>query len=59
MPISKIKLKTSMLKSSLFNNSDAYILVKGTSNQNNEQTDRESKKVILKGCTPFTDCIVK
>ena len=48
-----------MLKSSLFNNSDAYILVKGTSNQNNEQTDRESKKVILKGCAPFTDCIVK
>ena len=29
-PVAKIKFKTSMLHSSLFSYSDAYILVKGT-----------------------------
>ena len=44
----QIKFKTAILKSSLCNYSDAYILVK-ESNAN--------KKVIFKNCAPFTNCI--
>ena len=51
-----------MLKSSLCDYKDAYILVKGTitvasvpppaSNPNNND-----KEVVFKNCAPFTDCI--
>ena len=44
---SQIKFTTTMLKSSLCDYSDAYILVKGTIN----------KKVIFKNCAPFTNCM--
>ena len=51
-----------MLKSSLSNYSDAYILFKGTITANNtsaEDTDANNtnKKVIFKNCAPFTNCI--
>ena len=59
---SQIKFKTSMLKSSLCNYSDAYILAKGTvtgtpvpplaTNPNNNDTE-----VVFKNFAPFTDCI--
>ena len=59
---SQIKFKTSMLKSSLCDSSDAYVHVKGTVSVNNTaaadaDTNNTNKKVILKNCAPFTNCI--
>ena len=51
-----------MLKSSLCDYSDAYILVKGTISVNNTAAagaavNNDNKKVIFKNCAPFTNCI--
>ena len=53
-----------MLKSSLCDYSDAYILVKGTITINGRgadaaarQADERDKVVIFKNCAPFTNCI--
>ena len=53
-----------MLKSSLCDYSDAYILARGTITvvgagvENAARaTDRNNKQVLFKNCTPFTDCI--
>ena len=51
-----------MLKSSLCDYSDAYILVKGTITVNNTaaaeaNANNTDKKVIFKNCAPFTNCI--
>ena len=59
---SEIKFKTAMLKSSLCDYSDAYILVKGTIAVNNTavadaDANNTNKKVIFKNCAPFTNCI--
>ena len=59
---SQIKFKTTMLKSSLCDYSDTYILVKGTITVNNTAaagTDANNnyKKVKCKNCAPFTNCI--
>ena len=59
---SQIKFKTTMLKSSLCDYSDAYILVKGTISVNNTAAQgaaasNTNKKVIFKNCAPFTNCI--
>ena len=59
---SKIKFKTTMLKSSLCNYSDAYILVKVTISVTNTAaqgaaSNNTNKKVIFKNCAPFTNCI--
>ena len=59
---SQIKFKTTMLKSSLCDYSDAYILVKGTITVNNTATagaaaNNINKKVMFKNCAPFTNCI--
>ena len=61
---SQIKLKTTMLKSSLCDYSDAYILVKETISVNNTAAqgaaaNNTNKKVIFKNCAPFTNCISK
>ena len=53
-----------MLRSSLCDYSDAYILVKGNITVNNTAADGDNandtnKKVILKNCAPFTNCISK
>ena len=53
-----------MLRSSLCDYSDAYILVKGNISVNNTAADgaaanNTNKKVIFKNCAPFTDCISK
>ena len=53
-----------MLRSSLCNNSDAYILVKGNISVNNTAgagaaANNTNKKVIFKNCAPFTNCISK
>ena len=59
---SQIKFKTTMLKSSLCDHSDAYILVQGTISVNNTAAqiaaaNNTNKKVIFKNCAPFTNCI--
>ena len=51
-----------MLKSSLCDYSDAYILVKGTITVNDTavadvDANNTNKKVIFKNCAPFTNCI--
>ena len=58
----QIKFKTTMLKSSLCDYSDARILVKGTTTVNNTaaadaDANNTNRKVIFKNCAPFTDCI--
>ena len=59
---SQIKFKTTMLKSSLCDFSDAYILAKGTITVNNTAAadadgNNTNKKVIFKICAPFINCI--
>ena len=55
---SQIKFKTTMVKSSLCDYSDAYILVKGAITVNNTTaSNNTNKKVIFKNCAPFTICI--
>ena len=58
---SQIKFKTSMLKSSLCDYSDTYILVKGTTSiaeQEGDNPNNNNKEVVVfKDCAPFTDCI--
>ena len=57
---SQIKFRTSMLKSSLCDYSDAYILVKGTISIAPEAGDNPNngdKEVVFKNCVPFIDCI--
>ena len=60
----KINFKTSMLRPSLCDYSDAYILVKGNISVNNtaaadDGASNTNKKVIFKNCAPFTGCISK
>ena len=59
---SQIKFKTTMLKSSLWDSSDAYSFIKGTISVNNTAAagaavNNANKKVIFKNCAPFTNCI--
>ena len=55
---SQIKFKTTILKSSLCDYSDAYILVKGTITvKNTVAANNTNKKLIFKNCAPFTICI--
>ena len=61
---SQIKFKTTMLKSSLRDCSDAYILVKrkikitgAGADAADRQADERDKGVAFKNCAPFTNCI--
>ena len=61
---SQIKFKTTMLKSSLCDYSDAYILVKGKitiagagDDATARQADERDKGVAFKNCAPFINCI--
>ena len=61
---SQIKCKTTMLRSSLCDYSDAYILVKGKititgagDNAETRQADERDKGVAFKNCAPFTNCL--
>ena len=63
-PNKQIRFKTAMLRSSLCDYSDAYILVKGNKSVNNTAgagaaVNNANKKVIFKNCAPFTNCISK
>ena len=60
----QIKFKTAMLKSSLCDYSDAYILVKGTitiagagPDEAARRADERDKGVAFKNCAPFINCI--
>ena len=59
----QIRFKTAMLRSSLCDYSDAYILAKGNITVNNTAAgaaaNNTNKKVIFKNCAPFTNCISK
>ena len=54
-----------MLRSSLCDHSDTYILAKGNITVTNTAAtvaaaaDNTNKKVIFKNCAPFTNCISK
>ena len=61
---SQIKFKTTMLKSSLCDYSDSYILVKGTititgagADAAARQADERDEGAVFKNCAPFTNCI--
>ena len=56
---SKIRFKTSMIKSSLCGCSDTYILVKGTITVPNTAVNNTNKKLLFRNCAPFTDCITE
>ena len=51
---SQTKIKMSMLKSSLCDYSDVYMLVTGTIT-----VPSTRKNIIIKNCAPFTDCMSK
>ena len=58
----QIKFKTTMLKSSLCDYSNAYIVIKGNVTVNNTavadgDANKINKKVAFKNCSPSTDCI--
>ena len=60
----QIRFKTAMLRPTLCDYSDAYILVKGNITVNNTAgsgaaANNTNKKVIFKNCAPFTNCISK
>ena len=59
-PNKQIKFKTSMLRSSLCDYSDAYILVKGNITVNNTAAEgaaanNTNRKVLFKTCAPFAN----
>ena len=63
-PNKQIRFKRAMLKSSLCDYSDAYILVKGNISVNNTAgataaANNTDKKVIFKNRAPFTNCVIK
>ena len=57
-PNKQIRFKTAMLRSSLCDYSDAYILVKEKISVN-AAANNTNKKAIFKNCAPFTNCIRK
>ena len=63
-PNKQIKFKTTLLRCSLCDYNDAYILVKGNITVSNTaagcgNANNTNKKVIFKNCTPFTSYISK
>ena len=63
-PNKQIRFKIAMLRSSLCDYNDAYILVKGNITVNDTggagaAANDTNKKVIFKNCAPFTSCVSK
>ena len=63
-PNKQIRFKTAMLRYSLCDCIDTYILAKGNISVNNTAAaaadpDNRNKKVTFKNCAPFTNCIIK
>ena len=60
-PNKQVRFKTAMLRSSLCDYIDAYILAKGNMSVNNTPAagaaaNNTNKKLIFKNCAPFTNC---
>ena len=63
-PNKQIRFKTAMLRSILWDYSDAYILAKGNISVNDTAAEgaaatNTNKKVIFRNCASFTNCISK
>ena len=59
-PNKQTRFKTAMLRSSLCDHSNAYILVKGNITVNKTAAaNNTGKKVIFKNCAPLINCISK
>ena len=63
-PNKQIRSKTAMLRSSLCDYSDAYILVKGNITVNSATAagaaaNNTDEEVVFKNCAPFANCISK
>ena len=58
-PSKQIRFKTSLLRSDLFDFSDAYIVVKGTITVTNPDNNAYDKKLTFKNNAPFVSCISK
>ena len=56
---SQTKFKTSMLRSSLCDYGDSYILVYRTISIAGQAGDNSNKEVVFNNCAPFTDCITE
>ena len=54
-----IKFKTPMLRSDLWDYSDAYIIAKGkvTTSEGTNDINKRNKKIIFKNNVPFKSCI--
>ena len=56
----EIRIKTSMLRSDLFDYSDAYIVVKGDiALEGDNDANKQNKNLALQNNAPFTNCISK
>ena len=63
-PNKQIRFETAMLRSSLCDYNDAYILAKGNITVNNTAgagaaTNNTNKNVVFKHCAPYANCIIK
>ena len=59
-PNKQTRFKTAMLRSSLCNYGEAYIIVKRNITVNNTAAaNNTNKKVMFKNCAPFTNCMSK
>ena len=55
----EIRIKTSMLRSDLWDFSDVYIIVKGYINVTNPNNAKRNKAIAFKNNAPYTNCISK
>ena len=53
----KVKFKTSLLKSSLCDYGDPYILAKGSMTVAGINTTTREKRLVFQNCAPFIECI--
>ena len=58
-PNKSIRFKTSMLRSDLYDFSDAYIVMKGKITVTNPKNDVCDKKLAFKNNAPFVSCVSK
>ena len=58
-PNKSIRFKTSMLRSDLYDFSDAYIVMKGKITVTNPKNDACDKKLAFKNNAPFVSCVSK
>ena len=56
-PNKQIEFKTAMLRSSLCDYGDTYILIQENISVNTAAANNTNKKLILQNCAPFTNCI--